>query len=100
MQSLKRCAALLAFCCPVEQLSISNDRKHRFSGAELAESRQDFLRSFLADVSTNICVQQIAGLHQNLRRICGRSLSRHVSTSQSGSVTSGYCTRTTVPSFG
>ena len=99
MQSLKRCAALLAFCCPVEQLSISNDRKHRFSGAQLAESPQDFLRSFLADVNTNICVQQIAGLHQSPRRFCGRSLSRPVSSRSSGSLASRSNARTMVPSF-
>ena len=70
-QSLKRGNPLLALSCPIEQLSISDDRKHSFSWTELPESAQNFLRSFLPDVDTDVRVQQIAGLHYSPSRFCG-----------------------------
>ena len=48
---------------PVDQFSISDDRKRSFAGTEPAEPPQDRFWPFLADINTNVRVQQKARLH-------------------------------------
>src|SRR5208337_594340 len=99
MQPLQRRNPLFALGCPIEQLSISNHGKPCFSRTELAESAQHFLRSFLPDVNTDVRIQQIARLHHNPLRFCGRSFSRPISSRSSGKPASRSNARTMVPSF-
>jgi hypothetical protein len=55
---------------------VLNGRKHCFPWTELAESPQNLLGSFLADVNADVRVQQIAGFHHSPLRFCGLSFSR------------------------
>src|SRR5208282_6546155 len=57
-QSLKRCNSLHALCRAIEQLAVGNHRNGGLPGTELAESAQNFFRSVLPDVNTDIRVQQ------------------------------------------
>lgn len=81
--------------------SVLNGRKHCFLWTELAESPQNHLGSFLADVNADVRVQHIPGFHHGPLRFCGLSFSRSaaVRSKSSGKSANRSNARTVVPSF-